>query len=246
MYYFSYLLGSFYIIRSIFRFSNYASQSLVENQWIEMPVSRIEKLDECIYSSLHAVLTTLLSSLSLTSPIFMNPYHPFDLTLYDKPINNQMQLFTTCFSLSYFILDLCKCIYHKKYVFILHHLASIHLLTNGLQSFGEDNHHGFYIMNMLFLLESNTVLLNVGYILKECKFHYSITCLSWIVHLMLFIIFRLITVPKLILVYYMYEGITMRTILEIPSFMFILGGSMYWSYRQILGIQKYLKESSVL
>ena len=32
----------------------------------------------------------------------------------------------------------------------------------------------------------------------------------------------------------------------LPNFILILSGSMYWSYRQLLGIQKYLKENSVL
>lgn len=246
MYYFSYLLGSLYIIRSIFRFSEYSAEYLIENKYLDLPVSKMEKIEECIYSSLHSIMASSLASLSLTNSMIENPLNPFDLTIQEFPKNNQLQLFTTCFSLSYFMVDLTKCIYQKKYIFLLHHLAAIHLLYNGLQSFGEENNKGFYIMNFLFMLESNTVLLNVGYILKECKFHYSVTCLSWIVHLFLFIMFRLITVPKLILIYYLHEGITLRTLMELPSFALILMGSMYWSYRQLRGIQKYLKESSVL
>lgn len=246
MYYFTYLLGSYYIIRSIFRFSEHSSKYLIKNRYIEIPYSKIEKIEECIYSSLHGILSSSLASMSLSTPIFHDPYNPFSLTIHEFPKNNQMQLFTTCFSLSYFLFDLCKCVYHKKYIFIMHHLAAIHLLLNGLHSFGAEENKGFYIMYFIFLLESNTVLLNLGYVLKECKFHYSVTCLSWIVHLILFVIFRLITVPKLILVYYLYEGITMKTLLELPSFALILAGSSYWSYRQFLGIQKYLKESSVI
>ena len=97
-------------------------------------------------------------------------------------------------------------------------------------------------MYFIFLLESNTPLLNIGYLLKENKFHYSITCASWIIHLSMYILFRLVMIPKLILIYYMYEGITWKTLFQLPNFMLILAGSTYWSYRQWIGIQKYLKE----
>ena len=241
MYYFTYLLGSYYVIRSIFRFSDYTSKYLIENDYIDLPISKKEKLDECIYSSFHSLLSSFFACLSLTTPILKDPYNPFDMTIVSYPQNNQLQLFTTCFSLSYFLMDLSKCIYHKKYMFIMHHLAAIHLLYSGLQSFGVHDNKGFYIMYFIFLLESNTVLLNIGYILKECNFHYSITCLSWIIHLFFFITFRLITIPKLIVMYYLYEGITMKTLLELPSFLLIMAGSTYWSYTQLKGIRKYLK-----
>jgi hypothetical protein len=143
-------------------------------------------------------------------------------------------------------MDLLRCIYYKKYMFIMHHLAAIQLLLSGLTSLNNNENKGFYIMHFIFLLESNTFLLNIGYILKECKFHYSIICTSWITHLLLFVLFRLIVLPRLILIYYLNEGLTLTTLYQLPNFFLILAGSTYWSYRQLIGIQKYLKENSVI
>lgn len=244
MYSYTYLLASFYIIRSIYRFSDYASHYMIEHKWLDISPSKLEKIEECIYSSLHSIICTTMASWSMSKSMIEDPWNPLSVTLHEFPQNNQLQLFTTTFSLTYFMMDLAKCVYHRKYMFILHHLAAIHLLYHGLDSFSQNDSKGFYIMNFLFLLESNTILLNTGYLLKEMGFHYSITCTSWIIHLFIFITFRLIMIPKLILIYYMYEGITLRSLMMLPSFALIWIGSVYWSYRQILGIQKYMKESS--
>ena len=101
-------------------------------------------------------------------------------------------------------------------------------------------------MYMIFLLESNTILLNIGFLLKEFKFHYSITCTSWIIHLFLFVLFRLITIPRILFIYYYNTSLNIINILQIPSFILILSGSIYWAYRQTIGINKYLKENSVI
>jgi len=101
-------------------------------------------------------------------------------------------------------------------------------------------------MYLIFLLESNTFLLNIGFLLKEFKFHYSITCLSWIIHLYFFVLFRLVTIPRIIFIYYYNESLTLKSITELPSFILILAGSVYWSYRQTIGINKYLKENCVI
>ena len=101
-------------------------------------------------------------------------------------------------------------------------------------------------MYFIFLLESNTILLNIGFLLKEFKFHYSITCSMWIIHLLLFVLFRIITLPRIIFIYYYNETITLKTIYQFPSFILIYSGSVYWSYRQAIGIHKYLKENSVI
>ena len=98
----------------------------------------------------------------------------------------------------------------------------------------------------LFLLESNNILLNIGYILKEFKYHYSITCTSWIIHLIFFIIFRLIQFPKVFLVYLLNDFDFFNMMIQLPNLIMIYTGSLYWSYRQIKGINKYLKENSVI
>jgi hypothetical protein len=240
-----YLLGSYYIIRSIFRFSDFSSQYLIQNNYVDLPLSKKEKMDESISSTLFSSIITLLTTYSIPKSIF-STYNPFDFRLIEYVENNQLQLFTTCFAFTYFGYDLIKCIYHKKYIFVLHHIAALNLLYTGFDSFTQNDSKGFYIMYFIFLLESNTPLLNIGYLLKENKFHYSITCASWIIHLGVYILFRLVMIPKLILIYYMYEGITWKTLFQLPNFMLILAGSTYWSYRQWIGIQKYLKENSVI
>ncbi len=246
-YLYTYILGSYYILRSVFRFSEYSSKYLLKNKWINISPNKLNKIEEVIYSSFHGTLVSSMASLSLTTPIF-DKYNLFQITNIQNESNNQLQLFTSCFCLTYFVMDLFKCIYNKKYLFILHHIAAINLLMSGLHTYmyESEKNNGFYIMYFIFLLESNTVLLNSGFILKECNFHYSITCAAWIIHLILFVLFRLITIPQLIIIYYLQEGITLKTLLQLPNFILILSGSMYWSYRQLLGIQKYLKENSVL
>jgi hypothetical protein len=77
-------------------------------------------------------------------------------------------------------------------------------------------------MYLIFLLESNTFLLNIGFLLKEFNFHYSITCFSWIIHLFLFVVFRLITIPRILFIYYYNEPLTFINIYQIPSFILIL------------------------
>jgi hypothetical protein len=189
-----------------------------------------------------------MASLSIKKSIFAyniindndiknDPYIEYD---------NNMQIFTTTLCFSYFIIDLLKCLYHQKYLFILHHLAAINLLLHTLYSLHNNENKGFYSMYLIFLLESNTILLNLGFLLKEFKFHYSITCTSWIIHLFFFVLFRLITLPKIIFIYYYNEKLSIENISKLPSLILILSGSFYWAYRQTIGINKYLKENSVI
>jgi len=234
MYFPTYILGSYYIIRSLFRFSNYVTNYLFDHKIINLPIAKHEKINESIYSSLHGILITTLSA---TSIMFNNENEHKD---------NKLQYFTTTMCISYFFVDLFKCLYHKKYLFIIHHLASIYLLLIQLCSFYLYQNKGIYAMYLIFLLESNTVLLNIGFLLKEFKFHYSITCTMWIIHLICFALCRLITVPKIIFLLYFYEKRDILSVMLIPAFMLILSGSIYWSYRQTIGIQKYLKENCVI
>ena len=52
--------------------------------------------------------------------------------------------------------------------------------------------------------------------------------------------------PILIARFYLYEPFTLENIIYLPNFFLIISGSVYWSYRQTIGIQKYLKENSVI
>lgn len=237
-----YLLGSTYVLRSIFRFSNWFANYLVLNKYIDVPHHKIEKIEECIISSIHGVLSSSLAAISIKNSIFDN-LNPLQLTVQNMEPDNKLQLFTSYFSLSYFSMDLFRCLYYKKYVFVMHHIAAILLLSSSIHSISNSENKGFYTMHFLYLLESNTLLLNIGYLLKECNFHYSITCTSWIIHLFFFILFRLIIVPKLIFIYYLNEGITPTTLYQLPNFLLIMTGSTYWAYRQFFGIHKYLKEN---
>ena len=227
----TYILGSLYMMRSIFRFSNHVTSYLFHNNIIQLPITKYEKINESIYSSIHALLVSITSSISIN-------------TIVSK--DNNMQYLTSSICFSYFFIDLFKCIYDKKYLFILHHLAALNLLLLTFYSFYHNENKGFYAMYLIFLLESNTILLNIGFLLKEFKFHYSITCSSWIIHLILFVLFRIVTIPKILFMYYYNEPLNIINISKIPSFILILAGSVYWSYRQGIGIHKYLKENSVI
>jgi hypothetical protein len=172
----------------------------------------------------------------------------FSISSYDihKEPDNKLQYLTTSLCFSYFTIDLLKCIFERKYLFIIHHVASIALLLRTLQSMYNNENQGFYAMYLIFLLESNTFLLNMGFLLKEFKFHYSVTCTSWIIHLFFFILFRIITIPRVIFIYYYNEGFSIINLTQLPLFILILSGSVYWAYRQSIGIHKYLKENSVI
>ena len=240
----TYILGGLYITRSIFRFANYFTNYLFSNNIINLSKYKYEKINECIYSSFHCVLVSLTASLSIKTSIL--DYSNIYINNIKNHIDNEFQYLTISICLSYFIIDLVNCLYHGKYLFIIHHIASIFLLLLTIYSFINNMNIGFYSMYLIFLLESNTFLLNIGFLLKEFNFHYSITCLSWILHLFLFVLFRLITIPKILFIYYYNESLNLYTLLHIPPFILILGGSFYWSYRQLLGINKYLKENCVI
>ena len=242
---FTYIVGSFYIMSSIFRFSESFSKYLFNTNIITLPISKFEKINESVSSSIHGILVSILASLSIKNSLFN--YNDLVITsVKNKELDNNLQYLTTSLCFSYFFIDLFKCLYHKKYLFILHHLASINLLLCTFYSFINKENKGFYAMYLIFLLESNTFLLNLGFLLKEFKFHYSITCTSWIIHLFFFVLFRIITIPRILFIYYYNESLNMTTFLQLPSFILILIGSVYWSYRQTIGIKKYLKENSVI
>lgn len=234
----TYILGSYYIVRSIFKFSEKATNYLFKNNIVALPESKHEKMNEVIYSSIHSIIVSTMSTFSITGSVF-NTYTT-------KEIDNSMQYLTTSICFSYFLIDLFQCLYHKKYLFIIHHLASIYLLLLTFYSFHLNENKGFYAMYLIFLLESNTILLNIGFLLKELKFHYSITCSMWIIHLICFFLCRLVTMPKIIIMYYIYEDINLISLMQIPAFILIMSGSVYWCYRQGIGIKKYLKENSVI
>ncbi len=236
---FTYVIGSFYIMGSIFRFSNKITNYIFNKNILNLPVSKYEKINESIYSSIHATIVSITSSFSITNSFF---YYDRSIIEYD----NSLQYITASISLSYFVVDLLRCLYHRKYLFVIHHLASIYLLLFTFHAFLMKENKGFYAMYLIFLLESNTFLLNIGFVLKELKFHYSITCFAWIIHLICFVLFRIITIPKILITYYYYEGFTYESIMQLPAFFLIMAGSVYWSYRQALGINKYLKENSVI
>jgi hypothetical protein len=241
---FTYIIGSFYITRSLFRFSENVKKYLFNNNIVNLPISKYDKINESIYSSLHGLLVSTTVTLSIKNSLFdYNSLYGRNKVIEE---DNDLQYLTSSICFSYFVIDLFKCLYEKKYLFILHHLAAINLLIFTFYSFYNNENKGFYAMYLIFLLESNTILLNIGFLLKEFKFHYSITCTSWIIHLLFFVLFRLITIPRILFIYYYNELFNTTTIAQLPSFALILTGSFYWAYRQSIGINKYLKENSVI
>ena len=241
----TYFVGSFYIINTIFHVSNNFTKYLFNKNFINLPMYKYDKINEVMYSSFHCLLVSFLSFLCLDkSTIDYENY--FNLSLYNKVEDNDLMIFTLSLSLSYFIIDFFRCLYFKKYLFIVHHLCASFLLIHHLYMIKNNYNHGLYAIHTLFLLESNNILLNIGYVLKEFKYHYSITCTSWIIHLVFFIIFRLIQVPKVFLVYLINDFDFYNMMIQLPNLIMIYTGSLYWSYRQIKGINKYLKENSVI
>jgi hypothetical protein len=241
----TYILGSLYVMRSIFRFSDNFTSYIFNNNIINLPITKYEKINESIFSTIHALIVTISSTISITNSLFdYNVIFNYNLNFAEK--DNNMQYLTSSICFSYFLIDLFKCIYEKKYLFILHHIAALNLLILNFYSFYYNENKGFYAMYLIFLLESNTILLNIGFLLKEFKFHYSITCTVWIIHLILFILFRIVAIPRVLFIYYYNEPLTIINLVKIPFFVLILSGSIYWTYRQSIGINKYLKENSVI
>tara|TARA_Y200000002_G_C22684029_1_gene665243 strand:- start:2470 stop:3213 length:744 start_codon:yes stop_codon:yes gene_type:complete len=241
----TYVVGSFYIINTIFHVSNNFTSYLFNNKIVKLPMYKFHKINEVIYSSIHCLLVSILSFLCFEKQtIDYNNY--FNFTLENKIKDNDLILFTLSLSFSYFVVDLFRCLYYKKYLFIIHHLSASFLLGHHIYMIKNKLNYGVYAIHTLFLLESNNIFLNVGFLLKEFKYHYSITCISWIVHLIFFIIFRLIQFPKVFFVYVLNDFDFTNLIIQLPNLIIIYIGSLYWSWRQIAGIQKYLKENSVI
>ena len=241
----TYFLGSFYIMKNIFSFSYNTTDYLYKKNIINFPESKFEKINEVIYSSIHCILISVFSILSVNKKsIDFNNF--FNFNLINNIENNELMILTLNLSLNYFIFDLIRCIYYKKYLFLIHHACAIQLLIFNLMHIKLSTNSGLFGIITLFLLESNNILLNIGYLLKEFKIHYSITCTSWIIHLFFFSIFRLIEMPKVFIMYLLYEENFIFKIIQIPSLLVIYAGSFYWAHRQYKGIGKYLKENSVI
>lgn len=226
-----YFLGCLYIISALFRFSYSYSKKFVEkSKYIDK--SKIQKLDEIIYSSIHSILIILMASYSLQDNIFA-----LDFSKNNQNISNEGTKLTLIFSLSYFILDLIKCIIHMNSVFILHHLCAINLLLFSAYSLNDRNYEGSFVMAYLLLLECNTPLMNLGTLLKLLKFDYNIYGTVWILHLISYVLCRLIMIPYISYYYYLHNKIDYY---QIPNLLIIYGGSSYWAYKQMIGIKKHL------
>ncbi len=226
-----YFFGSLYIISALFRFSYSYSKKFVEkSKYIDK--SKIQKLDEIIYSSIHSILIILMASYSLQDNIFA-----LDFSKNNQMISNEGTKLTLIFSLSYFILDLIKCIIHMNSVFILHHLCAINLLLFSAYSLNDRNYEGSFVMAYLLLLECNTPLMNLGTLLKLLKFDYNIYGTVWILHLISYVLCRLIMIPYISYYYYLHNKIDYY---QIPNLLIIYGGSSYWAYKQMIGIKKHL------
>lgn len=212
---------------------------------INLPLAKFDKINEVIYSSAHCIFVSFLSFLCFDHPnINYNQF--FDFTLENKIQDNDLMVFLLSFSLSYFLIDLFRCLYYHKYLFIIHHCCASILLTHHLYLISQQKDQAMYAIHSLFLLESNNILLNIGYLLKEFNFHYSITCTSWIIHLIFFCLFRLVQFPKVFLVYIKNDFEFFNSLLQFPNLVIIYMGSSYWGYRQFKGIKRYLKENCVI
>ncbi len=226
-----YFFGCLYIISALFRFSySYSKRFVEESKYIDK--SKIQKLDEIIYSSIHSILIILMASYSLQDNIFA-----LDFSKNNQNISNEGTKLTLIFSLSYFILDLIKCIIHMNSVFILHHLCAINLLLFSAYSLNDRNYEGSFVMAYLLLLECNTPIMNLGTLLKLLKFDYNIYGTVWVLHLISYVLCRLIMIPYISYYYYLHNKMDYY---QIPNLLIIYAGSSYWAYKQMIGIKKHL------
>ena len=65
MYIATYIIGSFYIVRSLFRFSENITDYIFSKNILNLPITKYEKVNESIYSSLHGVLVSTMASCSI-------------------------------------------------------------------------------------------------------------------------------------------------------------------------------------
>ena len=174
-----------------------------------------------------------MASYSLQDNIFA-----LDFSKNNQMISNEGTKLTLIFSLSYFILDLIKCILHMNSVFILHHLCAINLLLFSACSLNERSYEGSFVMAYLLLLECNTPLMNLGTLLKLLKFDYNIygTVYGYL-HLISYVLCRLIMIPYISYYYYLHNKMDYY---QIPNLLIIYAGSSYWAYKQMIGIKKHL------
>ena len=93
MYLINYIIGSYYIVRSLFRFSENTTQYLFNNNIIKLPISKFDKINESIYSSLHGLLVSVMASMSITNSLFYyNSLFIKDISPTEKDNELQSQL----------------------------------------------------------------------------------------------------------------------------------------------------------
>ncbi len=225
-----YFLGSLYMISALFRFSDsYAKRFLKQYKSIDR--KNFERIDEIIYSTIHTLFILFLSGYSLRQNIFSIDFYQ------ERALPNEAMKLTLMISLSYFTLDLVKCITRLNMIFILHHLCAINLLLYSAYSFSEKYYEGSFVMAYLLLLECNTPLMNLGLLLKMMNFDYTVYGSVWILHLISYTLCRLIMIPYVTYYYSLHNGIDYY---QIPNLFIIYGGSCYWAYKQLCGVQKRL------
>ena len=70
MYLVNYIIGSYYIVRSLFRLSENSTKYLFNNNIITLPISKFDKINESIYSSSHGILVSIMASMSIRNSLF--------------------------------------------------------------------------------------------------------------------------------------------------------------------------------
>ena len=246
-----YIMGSLYAVSALFRFSYSYSKYLLSHRffgWVDRrSCGKIDyqRVDEWIYSTIHSLFIIALTGYSLHDQV-IGKIEMGSGSGTEPPDSVKL---TLALSLSYFSLDLIKCVLRLNYPFILHHLCAINLLLTSLDQIRSGKHPsaGSYLMAYLFLLEVNTPLMNLGFLLKAFNFDYNIYGTVWSLHLLSYILCRLVMVPYL--TYYYYQNLMVvdgdgkgangnSLYYQIPNLLIIYMGSSYWAYRQVVGIQR--------
>ncbi len=246
-----YILGSLYAVSALFRFSYSYSKYLIEHRffgWVDRKsCAKIDeqRVDEWIYSTIHSLFIITLTGYSLHDQVIGGGEDGGGSGLIVKSENGSggepadAVKLTLALSLSYFTLDLIKCILRLNFPFILHHLCAINLLLSSVDLIYESPYAGSYLMAYLLLLEVNTPLMNLGFLLKAFNFDYNIYGTVWSVHLLSYILCRLVMIPYMTYYYFAHIGSESENLYyQIPNMLIIYLGSSYWAYRQMIGIQR--------
>ena len=94
----TYLIGSFYIINTLFHVSNKLTSYLFKKEIIKLPMYKYDKINEVIYSSAHSILVTFFCYLCFDVHT-IDYYNYFNYQLINNVKDNDLMIVTFSFIL---------------------------------------------------------------------------------------------------------------------------------------------------